>query len=177
MAALQSPGHLMTEPLPIHKSDRALASTLGLPIGELTLPQLSADWAYHARTAPPPSGEAPADPDTPTWPPSMIGTLENPTRSSLFRAVSLDTRPPPPTGQPERPQSSVRNWNLRSITRGTPFSLRRRGCVGERSSHSLSNWAICGRMCNGHSGVTRAACCAAQQNVQHHSPRRAASRY
>ena len=45
----------MTEPLPTHESDRVLASTLGLPMGALTLPQLSADWEYHARTAPLPS--------------------------------------------------------------------------------------------------------------------------
>ena len=132
VAALQSPGHLMTEPLPTHESDRVLASTLGLPMGELTLPQLTADWAYHARTAPPPSGEAPTDPDTSTWPPSMVGTLENPTRSSLFRAPPLDTRPPPPAGQPERPQSSVRNWNLRSITRVPPLPTAAAGLRGRK---------------------------------------------
>ena len=38
MAALQSPGHLMTEPLPTHEPGRVIALTLGLPMGELTLP-------------------------------------------------------------------------------------------------------------------------------------------
>ena len=153
VAALQSSGHLMTEPLPTHDSDRALASTLGLPSGTLTLPQLSADWAYHARTAPIPVGDVPPDSDTSSWLPSLVGTLENPTRSSLFRAVPLDTRPPPPAGKPERPQSSVRNWNLRSITRGTPFAHCSGGAAWEKEAYIPSNWAICGRMCNGHSGA------------------------
>ena len=38
MAALQSTGHLMTEPLPTHEPGRVIAFTLGLPMGELTLP-------------------------------------------------------------------------------------------------------------------------------------------
>jgi len=153
VAALQSSGHLMTQPLPTHESDRTLASTLGLPMGTLTLPQLSADWVYHARVAPVPAGTSSTSPDTSSWPPSMVGTLENPTRSSLFRAVTLDTRPPPPTGRPERPQSSVRNWNLRSITRGTPFAHCSGGAAWEKEAYVPSNWAICGRMCNGHSGA------------------------
>ena len=153
VAALQSSGHLMTEPRPTYESDRALASTLGLPTGTLTLPQLSADWAYHARTAPLPSGDASPASDASSWLPSLVGTLENPTRSSLFRAVPLDTRPPPPGGKPERPQSSVRNWNLRSITRGTPFAHCSGGAAWEKEAYIPSNWAICGRMCNGHSGA------------------------
>ena len=147
-AALQSTGHLVTQPLPSYSADVDRARTLGYPVGPLTEPQLRLDWDYHSRTLGEISGtDLPTVIDRSNWPAGMAGMIENPTRSSFFR----DTPSEDPT--PGVPPSSLKNMGLHNIVRGAHFAHCEGGAAVEKEAYIPSNWGITTHMCNGHSAA------------------------
>ena len=147
-AALQSTGHLVTQPLPSYSMDVDRARTLGYPVGPLTEPQLRLDWDYHSRTLGEVSDrDLPATTDRSNWPTNMAGMIENPTRSSFFRDTPSEV---PTLGVPP---SSLKNMGLNSIVRGAHFAHCEGGAAVEKEAYIPSNWGITTHMCNGHSAA------------------------
>ena len=84
IAALQSTGHLVTCPLTTYTHDLKEAEARGFLVGRLSYAELLGDWTYHTRTSlntPPPRSQT----DRSVWDPDLIGVIENPADSSLFR--------------------------------------------------------------------------------------------
>ena len=117
VVALQSTGHLVTQPFSSYNKDIARARSLGYSVGPLTRTQLLRDWNYHSRTlADVQRTGRPTTVDRTQCPPDMVGTLENPTRSSFFRNT------PQNASTLQAPPSSVKDMDLHNINRGAHFA-------------------------------------------------------
>ena len=146
IAALQSTGHLVTQPLPSYTGDVNRARTLGYSVAPLTRTQLLRDGSYHSRTLEDVRRTGrPVTGDRTTWHAGMVGMLENLTRSSFFR----DTPRSGLTSQAS--PSSLKDMNLNGIGSGAHFAHCGGGAAVEKEAHIPSNWGITSHMCNGYS--------------------------
>ena len=137
IAALQSTGHLVTCPLTTYTRDLKEAETRGFLVGRLSYAELLGDWTYHARTSlntPPPRSQT----DHSVWDPDLIGVIENPADSSLFRR----------SAGPEC-ANTMKHWGLRHIRRGAHFAHCSGGTTWRKEAYLPSNWGATTRRCHG----------------------------
>ena len=138
IAALQSTGHLVTKPLDSYRHDLTIARGLGWITGSLSLSTLRLDWTFHSRTTrsfPPP----PAFADLSPWDQSLIGLIENPADSALFRDA------------PPSCDNTMKNWLIRHLLRGSHFTHCSGGTAWKKETYTPCNWGPTSRRCHGDS--------------------------
>ena len=137
IAALQSTGHLVARPLATYTHDLKVAKARGLLIGNLSYATLLEDWTYHMRTSLDTSSSQTRT-DRSTWDPDLIGVVENPADSSLFRRQA----------GPEC-INTMKHWGLRHIRRGAHFAHCSGGTTWRKEAYLPSNWGATTRRCHG----------------------------